>query len=83
MVLTLTFTAGGSDECALSIGDNVVWLSDDYPELGVVQWTGKLSETSGWMVGVEFVSDHTTLSLCFNLRKVFCVCQAEECRKGP
>ncbi|XP_050687132.1 ubiquitin carboxyl-terminal hydrolase CYLD-like isoform X2 [Eriocheir sinensis] len=45
---------GGSDECALSVGDNVVWLSDDYPELGVVQWTGKLSESSGWMVGVEF-----------------------------
>ncbi|KAG0693343.1 Ubiquitin carboxyl-terminal hydrolase CYLD [Chionoecetes opilio] len=48
---------GGSEDCALSLGDQVVWLSDDYPEFGVVRWTGKLpgvSEAGVWMVGVEF-----------------------------
>ncbi|KAK8375974.1 hypothetical protein O3P69_008593 [Scylla paramamosain] len=38
--LHTTAGKGGSDECALSVGDKVVWLSDDYPEFG--------------MVGVEF-----------------------------
>ena len=37
-----------------------MWLSDDYPEFGVVRWKGKLAggggEAGGWKVGVEFVS---------------------------
>ncbi|KAK7063093.1 hypothetical protein SK128_004549 [Halocaridina rubra] len=48
---------GGSEECGVSIGDRVVWLSEEYPELGIVCWTGKLSnpgDPPGWMVGVEF-----------------------------
>ncbi|XP_045582546.1 ubiquitin carboxyl-terminal hydrolase CYLD isoform X2 [Procambarus clarkii] len=48
---------GGSEECSVSVGDRVVWLSEDYPEFGVVQWTGKLpgmNESGSWMVGVEF-----------------------------
>ncbi|KAK4303765.1 hypothetical protein Pmani_024251 [Petrolisthes manimaculis] len=48
---------GGSEECAVSVGDRVVWLSDEYPEFGVVLWTGKMqthSDGGGWMVGVEF-----------------------------
>ncbi|XP_045113226.1 ubiquitin carboxyl-terminal hydrolase CYLD-like [Portunus trituberculatus] len=48
---------GGGDECALSVGDKVVWLSDDYPEFGVVRWTGKLpgsADSTSWKVGVEF-----------------------------
>ncbi|XP_068211181.1 ubiquitin carboxyl-terminal hydrolase CYLD isoform X1 [Palaemon carinicauda] len=46
-----------SEECGVSVGDRVVWLSEEYPELGWVRWTGKLSgpgDPSGWMVGVEF-----------------------------
>ncbi|KAG7167890.1 Ubiquitin carboxyl-terminal hydrolase CYLD-like, partial [Homarus americanus] len=49
--------AGGNDECGVSVGDRVVWLSEDYPEFGVVKWTGKLpgiSDSGAWMVGVEF-----------------------------
>lgn len=37
----------------------MVWLSEEYPEFGVVLWTGKMQghgDGGGWMVGVEFVS---------------------------
>lgn len=50
---------GGSEECGVSVGDRVVWLSEEYPEFGMVHWTGKMpgmSDSGGWMVGVEFVS---------------------------
>lgn len=43
----------------MSVGDRVVWLSEEYPEFGVVLWTGKMQghgDGGGWMVGVEFVS---------------------------
>ena len=51
--------AASNEECGVSVGDRVVWLSEDYPEFGWVRWTGKLSgpgDPVGWMVGVEFVS---------------------------
>ncbi|XP_037796453.1 uncharacterized protein LOC119591781 [Penaeus monodon] len=50
---------GLSEECGVSVGDRVVWLTEEYPELGWVRWTGKqpgLDGSPGWMVGVEF--DH-------------------------
>lgn len=56
--------AGLSEECGVSVGDRVVWLTEEYPELGWVRWTGKqpgLDGSPGWMVGVEFVS----LCFCF------------------
>ena len=60
VLILLTTRTDGSDECALSLGEQVVWLSDDYPEFGVVRWKGKLAggggEAGGWKVGVEFVS---------------------------
>ncbi|XP_069943847.1 ubiquitin carboxyl-terminal hydrolase CYLD isoform X4 [Cherax quadricarinatus] len=48
---------GGSEECGVSVGESVVWLSEDHPELGVVRWAGKLpgmNDSGTWMVGVEF-----------------------------
>ncbi|XP_053203646.1 ubiquitin carboxyl-terminal hydrolase CYLD-like [Panonychus citri] len=39
----------------LSIGNRIVWLSDNGPEFGYIKWLGKLPDVgSDWMAGVHF-----------------------------
>lgn len=39
----------------LSIGNRIVWLSDNGPEFGYIKWLGKLPDVGNdWMAGVHF-----------------------------
>ena len=42
----------------LELGERIVWISDDGPELGTVRWIGILpdAKVKEYMIGVEFVS---------------------------
>lgn len=43
------------DRPSLSMGERIVWISDNGPEYGNVRWLGKLSDLGKeWMAGVEF-----------------------------
>lgn len=47
--------ADGSPPPPLSLGDRIVWISDNGPEYGYVKWLGKLPDVSNdWMAGVDF-----------------------------
>lgn len=47
--------AAGHSPPPLSVGDHVVWLSDNGPEFGHVRWLGRLPDVgTDWMAGVEF-----------------------------
>ena len=49
-------------DAGLKIGNKVVWVSDDGPEVGEVRWIGILPDArqNDITVGVEFVSTHRT-----------------------
>ncbi len=38
----------------LCVGDRIVWLKDDHPEIGTVRWIGKIRMQ--FYAGIEFVS---------------------------
>lgn len=47
--------ATGAAPPPLELHDRVVWLSDNGPEFGYVEWLGKLPDVgSDWMAGVDF-----------------------------
>ena len=47
--------ATGVDPPPLKLKDRVVWLSDNGPEFGYVEWLGKLPDVGeDWMAGVDF-----------------------------
>lgn len=45
----------GEDRPSLTMGERIVWISDNGPEYGNVRWLGKLPDLGKeWMAGVEF-----------------------------
>lgn len=43
------------DRPSLSLGERIVWISDNGPEYGNIRWLGKLPDLGKeWMAGVEF-----------------------------
>lgn len=54
--------------CNLRLGERVVWVSDEGPEKGTVQWIGHLPDEPGdnITVGVAFVSISIFLHVCLS-----------------
>ena len=71
-VFVTELCANGVPPPPLKVDDNVVWLSDNGPEYGIVKWIGKLPDVStDWMVGVDFENPVGSGTGLYNEYKLF------------